>query len=154
MCLLCCLPKMQDHMLSVVGWSCSPPTTYIAVLTMASTRQFSSTTRLPARIWTASSEDGSSPISSLRHSILIPPEEGELKIRRLPCREHSPKKKKMGQKNSVRTRVSDPDPDWIRIQSGQWIRRAKMTHKSRKKLVKVYVLKCWIASCESWRLLL
>jgi hypothetical protein len=50
MCLLWCLPKMQDHMLSVVGWSCSPPTTYIAVLTMASTRQFSSTTRLPARI--------------------------------------------------------------------------------------------------------
>ncbi len=40
------------------------------------------------------------------------------------------------------TRVADPDPDWIRIQSGQWIRsgfgsrRAKMTLKSRKNLVK------------------
>jgi hypothetical protein len=34
------------------------------------------------------------------------------------------------------TSVADPDPHWIRIQSGQWIRtrRAKMTHKSRKKL--------------------
>ncbi len=37
--------------------------------------------------------------------------------------------------------VSDPYPDWIRIQSGQGIRiririakRAKMTHKNRKKL--------------------
>jgi hypothetical protein len=57
------------------------------------------------------------------------------------------------------------DPDWIRIQSGQWIRilirnpdpdpdsesgsgsrRAKMTHKSRKKFVKVHVLKYWMAS--------
>jgi hypothetical protein len=49
------------------------------------------------------------------------------------------------------SRVADPDPDWIRIQSGQRIRirirnpdpdsesgsgsrMAKMTHKSRKKL--------------------
>jgi hypothetical protein len=45
------------------------------------------------------------------------------------------------------SRVVDPDPDWIRIQSGQWIRirnpdsesgsgsrREKMTHKIRKKL--------------------
>ncbi len=35
-------------------------------------------------------------------------------------------------------RVADPDPypdpDWIRVQSGQWIRRVKMTHKSRKKI--------------------
>ena len=67
-------------------------------------------------------------------------------------------------------RVSDPDPDpyWIRIQSGQWIRiririrnpdpysesgsgsrRAKMTHKSRKIFFKVHVLKCWMASFES-----
>jgi hypothetical protein len=31
--------------------------------------------------------------------------------------------------------VADPDPYWIRIQSGQWIRmRAKITHKSRKNL--------------------
>ncbi len=29
------------------------------------------------------------------------------------------------------TSVADPDPDWIRIHSGQWVRRAKMTHKSR-----------------------
>jgi hypothetical protein len=57
----------------------------------------------------------------------------------------------------VITRVADPDPDWIRIQSGQWTdsesgsgsRRAKMTHKSRKKFVKVHVLKCGMASFES-----
>jgi hypothetical protein len=38
----------------------------------------------------------------------------------------------------------DPDPD---SESGS--RRAKMTHKSRKKFVKVHVLKCWMASFES-----
>jgi hypothetical protein len=38
----------------------------------------------------------------------------------------------------------DPDPD-----SGSGSRRAKMTHKSRKKFVKVHVLKCWMASFES-----
>jgi hypothetical protein len=40
----------------------------------------------------------------------------------------------------------DPDPD---SESGSGSRRAKMTHKSRKKFVKVHVLKCWIASFES-----
>jgi hypothetical protein len=31
---------------------------------------------------------------------------------------------------------SDPDPNWIWIQSGQWIRiPTKMTHKNRKKLI-------------------
>ncbi len=38
----------------------------------------------------------------------------------------------------------DPDPD---SESGS--RRAKMTHKSRQKFVKVHVLKCWMASFES-----
>jgi hypothetical protein len=38
----------------------------------------------------------------------------------------------------------DPDPD---SESGS--RRAKITHKSRKKIVKVHVLKCWMASFES-----
>jgi hypothetical protein len=41
----------------------------------------------------------------------------------------------------------------IRIQSGQWIRiqikRGKMTHKSRKKIKKFHVLKCWMFSFES-----
>jgi hypothetical protein len=36
----------------------------------------------------------------------------------------------------------DPDPE-----SGS--RRAKMTCKSRKKFVKVHVLKCWMVSFES-----
>jgi hypothetical protein len=36
----------------------------------------------------------------------------------------------------------DPDPD---SESGSGSRRAKMTHKSRKKFVKVHVLKCWMA---------
>ncbi len=50
----------------------------------------------------------------------------------------------------------DPDPDSIRSvdpdpdsESGSGSRRAKMTHKSRKKFVKVHVLKCWMASFES-----
>ncbi len=38
----------------------------------------------------------------------------------------------------------DPDP-----YSESGFRRAKMTHKSRKKFVKVHVLKCWMASFES-----
>jgi hypothetical protein len=45
----------------------------------------------------------------------------------------------------------DPDPD---SESGSGSRRPKITHKSRKKLVEVHVLKCWMASFESWRLLL
>jgi hypothetical protein len=40
-------------------------------------------------------------------------------------------------RNTFRTRVSDPDLYWIRIQSGPWNRiripKAKMTHKNRKK---------------------
>ncbi len=44
--------------------------------------------------------------------------------------------------------IGSVDPD-----SGSGSRRAKMTHKSRKKL-QVHVLKCWMASFESWRLLL
>ncbi len=43
----------------------------------------------------------------------------------------------------------DTDPD-----SGSGSRKAKMTHNSRKKFVKVHVLKCWMASFEGWRLLL
>ncbi len=39
----------------------------------------------------------------------------------------------------------DPDPY---SESGS--RRAKVTHKSRKKLVKVHVLKCWMASYEGF----
>ncbi len=37
---------------------------------------------------------------------------------------------------------------------GSGFRRAKMTHKSRKKFVKDRVLKCCMAPFESWRLLL
>jgi hypothetical protein len=40
----------------------------------------------------------------------------------------------------------DPDPY---SESGSGSRRAKITHKRRKKLVKVHVLKCWMASFES-----
>jgi hypothetical protein len=32
-------------------------------------------------------------------------------------------------------------------------RRAKMTHKSRQKFVKVHVLKCWMASSITWDIL-
>ncbi len=48
-------------------------------------------------------------------------------------------------------RVADPDPDWIRIQSGQWIRiqEGKNDPQKLKKFVKVHVLKCWTASFES-----
>ncbi len=42
----------------------------------------------------------------------------------------------------------DPDP-YSESGSGSGSRRAKMTHKSRKKFVKVHVLKCWLASFES-----
>jgi hypothetical protein len=51
--------------------------------------------------------------------------------------------------------VTGPGPDWIRIKSGQWIRdsesgprRAKMTHKNRKKVKKFHVLKFWMFSFE------
>ncbi len=44
----------------------------------------------------------------------------------------------------------DPDPDpYSKSGSRSGSRRAKMIHKSRKKLVKVHVLKCWMASFES-----
>ncbi len=43
----------------------------------------------------------------------------------------------------------DPDP-----YSGSGSRMAKITHKSRKKIKKFHVLKCWMFSFESWRLLL
>jgi hypothetical protein len=56
----------------------------------------------------------------------------------------------------VESRVADPypDPDSIGLvypdpDSESGSRRAKMTHKSRKIFVKVYVLKCWMASFES-----
>jgi hypothetical protein len=59
------------------------------------------------------------------------------------------------------TRVSDPDPDWIRIQSGQWIRiRIRNPdsdpggQKWPTKVEKIHVLKCWMASFVSCRLLL
>ncbi len=42
----------------------------------------------------------------------------------------------------------DPDPVPY-LESGSGSRRAKMTHKGRKKLVKVHVFKCWMASFES-----
>jgi hypothetical protein len=50
--------------------------------------------------------------------------------------------------------IGSVDPDSIRSvdpdsESGSGSRRAKMTHKSRKKFVKVHVLKCWMASFES-----
>ncbi len=56
----------------------------------------------------------------------------------------------------LRNRVTDPDPDLIGSvdpgpdsESGSGSRRAKMTHKSKRKFVKVHVLKCWMASFES-----
>ncbi len=66
---------------------------------------------------------------------------------------------------SFKTRVSDPDPDpdWIRIQSGQWIRiRIRIRNpdpdpggqKWPTKVEKIHVLKCWMASFVSCRLLL
>jgi hypothetical protein len=58
-------------------------------------------------------------------------------------------------------RVSDPDPYWIRIQSGQWIRiRIRNPdldpggQKLPTKVEKIHVLKCWMASFVSCRLLL
>jgi hypothetical protein len=55
------------------------------------------------------------------------------------------------QKDVQVTRVAD---SWVcgsgsGFGIGSGSRRAKMTHKSRKKFVKVYVLKCWMASFES-----
>ena len=63
--------------------------------------------------------------------------------------------------------VSDPDPDpypdWIRIQSDHWIRIRNLNtdpdpdpggQKSPTKVEKIHVLKCWMASFVSFRLLL
>jgi hypothetical protein len=53
---------------------------------------------------------------------------------------------------AVLATVSDPDLDWIRIQSGQWIRiriliqEGKKTHKKVEKIEKFHVLKCWMFS--------
>jgi hypothetical protein len=54
------------------------------------------------------------------------------------------------------------DPDWIRIQSGQWIRirirnwepEAKNDPQKKKKIKKFHVLKCWMFSIEGRRLLM
>jgi len=57
----------------------------------------------------------------------------------------------------------DPDPYWIRIQSDHWIRiRIRNLNtdpdpggqKWPTKVEKIHVLKCWMASFVSWRLLL
>jgi hypothetical protein len=60
------------------------------------------------------------------------------------------------------SRVADPNPEWIRNQSGKWIRmRNPDPDEGGQKwltkvgnFLKVHVLKCWMASFESWRLLL
>jgi hypothetical protein len=46
---------------------------------------------------------------------------------------------------------SDPDPDWIWIRSGQWIRIQEgkndpKSDKNIKKVTKFHVLKCWMFS--------
>jgi hypothetical protein len=40
---------------------------------------------------------------------------------------------------TVPSRVSDLDPDWIRIQSGQWIREGKKDTQKEKKIEKFHV---------------
>jgi hypothetical protein len=59
--------------------------------------------------------------------------------------------------NSGFSSVSYTDPDWILNQvigSGYGSRRAKITHKIRKKVKKFHVLKCWMFSFDVLRLLL
>ncbi len=56
-------------------------------------------------------------------------------------------------------RVADPDPNWIRIQSGQWIRISirnpdpdlggQKWPTKVEKIKKFHVLKCWMFSFES-----
>ncbi len=46
-------------------------------------------------------------------------------------------------------RSVDPDPY---VEPGSRSRRAKMTHKSRKKIKKFHILKFWMFFFESWRL--
>ncbi len=53
-------------------------------------------------------------------------------------RGHKPLRQLPGYRRGFKTRVVDPDPDWIPIQSGQWIRIRNSDpdpggHKSRKK---------------------
>ncbi len=59
---------------------------------------------------------------------------------------------------TVVNRVSDPDPDWIRFQSGQWIRiriqEGKNDPQKWGKNFLVHVLKVWMVSFMSCRLLL
>jgi hypothetical protein len=49
-------------------------------------------------------------------------------------------------------RIQDPDPNWMRIQSGQWIRIQEGKNdpqKKKKKNIKIFqVLKCWMFSFE------
>jgi len=60
------------------------------------------------------------------------------------------------------TVFSVSDPDWIRIQSGQWIRirirnpdpGGQKWLTKVEKIKKFHVLKCWISSFDGWRLLL
>ncbi len=69
-----------------------------------------------------------------------------------------------GQNYLTFNRVADPDPDWIRIQSGHWVRirnpdpdpgGQKWPTKVEKIIkVHVHVSKCWMAFFEIWRLLL
>jgi hypothetical protein len=71
---------------------------------------------------------------------------------------------KTGHKTSIglskRSSVVDPDPDWIRSQSGPWIRiriqKGKNDSQSqpKKKVNKFKFLKCWMFSFEDLRLLL
>jgi hypothetical protein len=55
--------------------------------------------------------------------------------------------------NCLIFRVADPDPDLIRIQSGQWIRiriqEGKKYPRKKKKIKKFHVLKCLMSSFES-----
>jgi hypothetical protein len=52
----------------------------------------------------------------------------------------------------IKISVSDPNPDWIRIQSGQWIRIQEGKNDpqklKKKKLTNFSVLKCWMFSFE------
>ncbi len=70
---------------------------------------------------------------------------------------YPPPKKKNIPDQGVKTRVADPD--WIRIQSGLWIRIRNPDpdpggQKWTTKVEKNCKSSCWMASFESWRLLL
>ncbi len=51
----------------------------------------------------------------------------------------------------IRIQIQNPDSG---SESGSGSRRAKMTHKNRKKVKKFHVLKSWMFPFEGWRLLL